>query len=384
MRRTGLFLLFAILTPMWIAASGERKPTATGTITGTVTDKETGRPVTSASVLVVGTAFGAQTDLDGRYRIDNVAPGSHLLRFSHVEYRTVELAGVEVAEGSTAVRSVALEKNGAVKSDVRILGTKDKLGVPESSSQAPVTKEEIPMYRLPAEDQALRQPPDAAAAGHGVEIFMRGGRAGEAEYITRENSLPPAHGGSAIVNGQPYDAMFFRDYGVNPFVDTDDDHLSTFAVDVDDASYIMTRSYLQDGHLPPAEAVRTEEFINHFTYDYDPPRRETFRVYADGAPSLFGEKTRLLRIGIKGREIDPEERKPATLVFVIDVSGSMARENRLGLVKQSLRYLVDQLLPDDRVGIVVYGSTGRVQLEPPGAGHRARIQRVIDGHEPGG
>ena len=159
-------------------------------------------------------------------------------------------------------------------------------------------------------------------------------------------------------NGAAYPDMYFKSSGVNPFLDTEDEHLSTFAMDVDTASYSVTRSYLTEGHLPPSEAVRVEEFVNAFKYDYTAPTDGAFAIHLEGAPSKFADskRTHLLRIGLKGRVIADENRKDATLTFVIDVSGSMSMENRLGLVKRSLRLLVDQLRPTDKVGIVVYGS----------------------------
>ena len=187
-------------------------------------------------------------------------------------------------------------------------------------------------------------------------------------------------------NGAAFDDVFFKDYGTNPFIDTEDDHFSTFGMDVDTASYSVTRQYLRDGHLPPPEAVRVEEFINAFNYSYDPPLHEAFAVHIDGAPSRFGEGKRLqlLRIGIQGRVVQSENRKEAILTFVIDVSGSMAMENRLGLVKRSLRLLVDQLRPGDEVGIVIYGSRAKVLLPHTGVEERERILRAIDSLAPEG
>ena len=198
-------------------------------------------------------------------------------------------------------------------------------------------------------------------------------------------AFPPAHGGTTPPNAQAYDAMFFESYGVNPFIDTDDDHLSTFAVDVDTASYTMSRGYIFGGNLPPKEAVRVEEFVNYFKYDYPAPDSEAFGIYLDGAPSGFGgENYKLMRVGIKGKNIKVENRKDAILTFVIDVSGSMAREDRLGLVKKSLRLLVDQLREGDRVAIVVYGSRGRVLMEHKGIEKKASILRAIERLRPDG
>ena len=187
-------------------------------------------------------------------------------------------------------------------------------------------------------------------------------------------------------NGAAFDDVFFKNYGTNPFIDTEDDHFSTFGMDVDTASYSVTRRYLRDGLLPPPEAVRVEEFVNAFDYNYEPPLHGAFSVHIEGAPSRFGEGKRLqlLRIGIQGRVIPTESRKDAILTFVIDVSGSMAMENRLGLVKRALTLLVEQLRPGDEVGIVIYGSRAKVLLPHTGVEGREEILEAINSLAPEG
>ena len=180
-------------------------------------------------------------------------------------------------------------------------------------------------------------------------------------------------------NSAVYEDVFYKNHGTNPFIDTEDDSLSTFAMDVDTASYAVMRRYLRDGSLPPTDAVRVEEFVNAFDYNYDTPTEDAFAVHIEGAPSKFGEGKRLqlVRVGIQGRVIPDDKRKDAILTFVIDVSGSMATENRLGLVKRSLTLLVDQLRPTDKVGIVVYGSKARVVLPHTGIENREYILEAI-------
>ena len=190
-----------------------------------------------------------------------------------------------------------------------------------------------------------------------------------------------ANGGTTPPNGEDVDAMFFKTYGVNPFVDTEDDHLSTFAIDVDTGSYTVCRRFLNEGSLPPKEAVRVEEFVNYFDYDYPAPRQDTFAVFYEAMPWQFDaerKNTHLMRIGLKAMEIPDEYRKPAILTFVIDVSGSMDMENRLGLVKQSLRLLVNKLRPDDKIGIAVYGRRGRQVLPHTGLANKRKILKAID------
>jgi Ca-activated chloride channel family protein len=174
--------------------------------------------------------------------------------------------------------------------------------------------------------------------------------------------------------------MFFQDYGVNPSIDTEDDHLSTFALDVDNGSYTIMRNYLSEGNLPPADSVRVEEYVNYFDQGYpNPPDHQAFGIYVDGAPAPFtqSERYQMLRVGIQGYQVPDFERKDAALTFVIDVSGSMDMDNRLGLVKRSLELLVEQLRPHDSVSIVVYGSDARVVLDPTPGSDKGRILEAI-------
>jgi len=240
----------------------------------------------------------------------------------------------------------------------------------------------------PGRDGEFRGRLDALKVGQeAFEVEPAGGRAGSQagfdEAPTRR-WVPPSTGGTVEPNDRPYGDMFFQGYGTNPFVDTEDDPLSTFAVDVDTASYELARGYLRRGHLPPADAVRVEEFVNSFDYGDPPPRRRDFAVVAEGAPSPFAAtaRTYLVRFALKGREVAASHRRPAVLTFVVDVSGSMNRENRLGLVKRSLGLLVDELDAGDAVGLVVYGSRGQVLLAP--TGDYERVLAAIDRLRPGG
>ncbi len=177
----------------------------------------------------------------------------------------------------------------------------------------------------------------------------------------------------------PWPEPIYPDYGVNPFIDTREDHLSTFAMDVDTASYTKMRDYISSGQLPPPDLVRVEEFINYFNMEYPDPASGAFAIHLEGGPSPFGgEGTWLLRVGIQGRHIAGWERKDALLTFVIDVSGSMEQENRIGMVKYGLSRLVDRLGPNDRVAIVAFSETAWVVLEPTAIESRYRILDAIN------
>ncbi len=175
-------------------------------------------------------------------------------------------------------------------------------------------------------------------------------------------------------------AMFFEDNGTNPFIDTRDDNLSTFAIDVDTGSYTIMRRYLNDGLLPPSEAIRVEEFVNYFDHQYPIPSEDAFGIHLESAPAPYGESDayHLLRVGIQGYEVPEEDRPDGLFIFLVDVSGSMNSGNRIGLVKESLRMLTYNLRDTDRIGLVTYGSTARIILEPTSMDNRMNVLTAID------
>jgi Ca-activated chloride channel family protein len=203
-------------------------------------------------------------------------------------------------------------------------------------------------------------------------------------YPTPESDLDNYLEATAVTSA-PLNGMdnYFQDYGVNSFVSTGRDHLSTFALDVDTASYGVTRQYIEDGQLPPMDAVRTEEFVNAFDQGYSSTDDSAFSVFADGAPSPFIDPGNyLVRFGVQGYRIPDSERKPLNLTFVIDVSGSMATDNRLGMVQDALTLLVKNLDSRDTVTIVAYSTEARLVLEPTNASDVRIIIRAINSLRP--
>jgi Ca-activated chloride channel family protein len=161
--------------------------------------------------------------------------------------------------------------------------------------------------------------------------------------------------------------------------------LSTFALDVDTASYANVRRFLQAGEMPPADAVRIEELVNYFPYAYAAPGDDTpLAVTLEVAAAPWAPTHRLVRIGLKAREVTAAARPAKNLVFLIDVSGSMDEPSKLPLVQQSLRLLLDQLRPDDRVAIVVYAGESGLALPSTPASHRREILDALDALHAGG
>lgn len=171
----------------------------------------------------------------------------------------------------------------------------------------------------------------------------------------------------------------------NPVHSVAEAPVSTFSIDVDTGSYANVRRLLNEGRLPPQGAVRLEEMLNYFPYAYAPPSDDSpFGITTELAPSPWNPHTRLLRIGIKASERSVEQLPPANLVFLVDVSGSMDRREGLPLVKGTLKLLVDQLRPQDKVSLVVYAGDSRVVLEPTSGKDKAKIRAAIEQLQAGG
>jgi Ca-activated chloride channel family protein len=193
-------------------------------------------------------------------------------------------------------------------------------------------------------------------------------------------------GGSFAAQPQYVEGDTFKSFEENRVKITADEPVSTFSIDVDTASYSYVRSLLEDGYLPDPDAVRIEELINYFPYDYpaatslETPFSSTMTVI----PTPWNPKTELLQIGIKGYVPPADQRQPQNLTFLIDTSGSMDEPNKLPLLKRSFGLLVDQLQADDTVSIVVYAGSAGVVLEPTKASQRTKILGALDNLAAGG
>jgi Ca-activated chloride channel family protein len=171
----------------------------------------------------------------------------------------------------------------------------------------------------------------------------------------------------------------------NGFKDVTNDRLSTFSIDVDRASYANVRRFINNSQMPYADAVRVEEMINYFDYDYENPTSEhPFATHLEIGDCPWNPDNKLLMIGIQGEEVDSEDIPPCNLVFLIDVSGSMNSENKLGLLKKSFRLLVDKLRPEDKVSIVVYAGAAGCVLPITSGKDKATILAALDKLTAGG
>jgi Ca-activated chloride channel homolog len=201
--------------------------------------------------------------------------------------------------------------------------------------------------------------------------------AGKSESFT--DSVNPTKPAATTTNES------YRTIVDNKFYTADRQPLSTFSVDVDTASYSNVRRFINEGQLPPKDAVRIEEMVNYFSYDYPQPTGDKpFSINTEVATAPWNPQHKLVQIGLQGKKISMEKLPPSNLVFLIDVSGSMNEPNRLPLLKSSLKLLVNELRPIDRVAIVVYaGNAGLVLPSTPGT-EKGKIIAALDKLEAGG
>ena len=235
-----------------------------------------------------------------------------------------------------------------------------------------------PMRGFLYKNDTFNAPKDKAYAGKISEA--------EKQAQARRQALIAANESAARFGAaQNFTTETYAYHTDNDFLSVAQNPLSTFALDVDTASYANVRRFLEAGQRPPPDAVRIEELVNYFPYDYAPPQTDSpLAVTLEVAAAPWAPTHRLVRIGLKARDVAAAARPAENLVFLIDVSGSMDEPNKLPLVKQSLRLLLDQLKPDDRVAIVTYAGESGLALPSTPASHQREILEALDTLEAGG
>ena len=199
------------------------------------------------------------------------------------------------------------------------------------------------------------------------------------------NQSPVSKMRSAYFKDDEYNTEEYSNISENGFHKVTDDPLSTFSIDVDAASYSNVRRYLNENQLPPAGAVRTEEMINYFKYQYPQPTgKDPFSINTEISDCPWNKENKLVLIGLQGKNIPVENLPASNLVFLIDVSGSMFSENKLPLVKASLKMLTDQLREKDHISIVVYAGNAGMVLPSTSGDNKIKIKNAIDALEAGG
>ena len=243
-----------------------------------------------------------------------------------------------------------------------------------------------PASRIPRSGLAKEKAASDAASGSAG--YLAGGTGLAYELRDREAERCARCYPDAIQPSEPPPAPHSEEYAPiyeNPFLEARANPLSTFSIDVDGASYSNTRRFLQEGQLPPADAVRIEEFVNYFDYEYPQPKgSDPFSITTEVASTPWNPATKLIRIGLQGRAFEASRLPPNNLVFLVDVSGSMGTPEKLPLLKDGFRMLVDQLRPQDRVSLVVYAGAAGMVLPPTPGSDKETLRAALDRLEAGG
>ena len=378
-----------------------------GSVTGMVTDAETRQPLAGAQVVITGTNRGALTNQAGRYIVPNVPAGSYevrvvILGFSQQTQSITVSAGQAVVANFTlsssavqidgvTVNALAGRPEGLVLSGLGgSIGTAQKIRIRGANS---ISLSNEPMVYLDGvlmgNDRSNRGAPSRLndlRPGDIQSIEVREGQAASELYGAS------AANGVIVITTKPesdrldsYDREGYASVDYNRFLTAAANPRSTFAIDVDRASYSNIRRFLRNGQRPPPDAVRIEELVNYFPYDYEGPRgRHPFAVHTEVAPAPWNPDHLLVKIGIKGKIIDRESLPPSNLVFLLDVSGSMGSPDKLPLLKSALALLIEELRPEDRVAMVVYAGAAGLVLESTPGDQKATILAALNRLSSGG
>ena len=333
--------LISILS-IFVFSSFTLIPEQTKTVSGIVSD-ENGHAMPGVSVIAKGTTRGTVTDYRGFYSL-TLNPSDQILVFTYIGYETQEIQ----------------------------IKDKSKLNVTMVPAKAAMEEVEV----LPAE-QEHRIRPYLIRSEH--KSVSRGA-------VSYAMAADQSYAGGGYYQPHPdWNTEGYSTIHENGFKDVLHNPLSTFSIDVDKASYSNVRRFINMGQLPPVDAVRIEEMINYFSYDYPEPKGEhPFSVYTELSTCPWNSTHQLLHIGLQGKRIDKEKLPPSNLVFLIDVSGSMGSPNKLPLLKNAFTMLVKELRPEDRVAIVVYAGAAGLVLESTPGTQKDKMLEAIERLQSGG
>lgn len=331
------------------------------TVTGTVTD-ESKTPLPGVSITIKGTKKNTLTDWNGHYSI--LAQKGNLLTFSYIgcNPQTVKV-------GNSKVINITLTSNVSSLQEVVTVGygttRKEKLYSNKGVAYDKKT------FHQQANSTAMVMPVRAQAE----EITRLPNKIyGNQDNIINNPTLP------STPNNEDYETFV-----ENQFETPKNAPLSTFSIDVDNASYTNIRRFINNGQAVPKNAVRIEEMMNFFKYNYPQPQGpHPFSITTEYSNSPWNNKHQLLKIGLQGKNIPTENLPASNLVFLIDVSGSMSAANKLPLLKQSLKILVNELRKEDKVAIVVYAGAAGMVLPPTSGDEKQTVINALDNLNSGG
>lgn len=347
MKNSTKSLLFSGLILLIVTAYSFSTGLTTSVLKGTVRSK-TDKEIIPGAVIELRQKVGepvkrVMTDLDGHFEFKGINPGTYIIKVTMIGFTTKEISNVKLEAGKTKTLIIELEET---LTDLK----------------------EVLLHAPQKQDYKKSEAEESISSN---QFFDKGVRS------SMPNTLNAV---SESFNTEQYDHM-----PENDFHATTDSPLSTFSIDVDPASYANVRRFISSGNLPPVDAVRIEEMINYFSYDYpEPKNNEPFSIITEHSTCPWNKDHQLVSIALQAKKIPMSQLPPSNLVFLLDVSGSMNSIDKLPLLKKSIGLLTNQLRSTDKVAIVVYAGNAGLVLPSTSGNDKATILQALDQLSAGG
>ena len=359
------FSFFTLMLAGFISLA-QQTPTANCSIFGKITDKTTNEKIPFATVFLyindTAKVGATTTDMTGSYRFKNLSAGIYKVKTTYVGYTAKAISKIKVIDNKATQVNISLSVDEGIRLDeLQIVSYAEPIIDGDLKSGSTVTSQEY---------QSMPSQNVNKIAG------VKGGVYKKENYNVR---------GGRTTNAMDYNTEEYNRIYDNEFKDSKKDPLSTFSIDVDKASYSNVRRFITQNQLPQPDAVRIEEMINYFSYNYPKPvNNQPFSITTEYADCPWNKNHQLIHIGLQGKQIELDNLPANNLVFLLDVSGSMNSEDKLPLLKSGLRLLVEQMRPQDKVAIVVYAGAAGVVLPSTSGDHKDRIYDALEKLEAGG
>jgi Ca-activated chloride channel homolog len=355
-KRLPIILAIILLSPfnVMLAQNG------TSTLKGKITDNSTGEALPFVNVILLKTGKQVATtssDVDGKYNFKKMNSGTFSIKVSSIGYQPTTLKNIVLTANKIKFLNIKLKPSSLQLESYEIIEYEAPLIMKDETSVMSISADHI--SGAPARHRNKSKKNRTKSYGY---------TSGKYDYKV-----------------QNYNTEAYSPISENDFKNVSASPLSTLSIDVDAASYSNMRRFINNGQNPPADAVRIEEMINYFNYDYTQPKGEDpFSITTEMSDCPWNKKTKLIHIGLQGEKIETDELPASNLVFLLDVSGSMSSPNKLPLLKKSFSLLVKNLTSEDRVAIVVYAGAAGLVLESTPGNQKEKILNALNRLNAGG
>jgi Ca-activated chloride channel family protein len=367
-------ILFSVLL-LFVLNNVLKAQTPFGEIRGNVTDAKNKKKIEFVAITAYLNSIAKATvysDSDGNYAIKSLAAGTYSIKAYMTGYAISTITDIEVYSDAISFINIAMERYVPQKEII----IKDKPVLIRKDGVSAAQYNYLKMMAIPQRNiNSVSSLSPGVDSRSGSTPNIRGGRSENTAYYID----------GIRVQGNENSNESYNHVEQNNFKSVNHEPLSTFSIDVDRASYSNIRRYLTEGYLPPADAVRIEEMINYFDYDYEKKSSDMpFMVYTDLVDCPWKEKNKIVQITLQAPKIQMEKSAPSNLVFLIDVSGSMQSPDKLPLVQAGLKLLVRQMREEDKIAMVVYAGSVGLVLDATSGKDKDKIITAIDNLMTGG